>query len=169
MLITYLIPVYNEKKTIKKAIIQAIRIPIKKKEILIIDNNSTDGSTEIIKKFKKKKNINVILRKKDLGFGATIHEGIKKAKGKYIFIHYSDLEYDINASSEMLKIAEKKKLDVIFASRLINKLKTQNFISIIYKIPKIFFLFTFQQSNCFIKRSISMKNIEMKFNSHFIP
>ena len=55
MLITYLIPVYNEKKTIKKAIIQAIRIPIKKKEILIIDNNSTDGSTEIIKKFKKKK------------------------------------------------------------------------------------------------------------------
>lgn len=55
MLITYLIPVYNEKNTIQKAIIQAIRIPIKKKEIIIIDNNSTDGSIEIIKKFSKKK------------------------------------------------------------------------------------------------------------------
>jgi hypothetical protein len=38
MLITYLIPVYNEKKTIKKAIIQAIRIPIKKKEIFLLKN-----------------------------------------------------------------------------------------------------------------------------------
>jgi glycosyltransferase involved in cell wall biosynthesis len=155
MLITYLIPVYNEKKTIKKAIIQAIRIPIKKKEIIIIDNNSTDGSTEIIKKFAKKKNINVILRHKDLGFGATIHEGIKKAKGKYIFIHYSDLEYDINASSKMLKIAEKKKLDVIFASRLINKLKTQNFITIIYKRP--FYLASF----------VLTKMINFLFNKNF--
>jgi len=155
MLITYLIPVYNEKNTIQKAIIQAIRIPIKKKEIIIVDNNSTDGSTEIIKKFSKKKNISVIMRKKNFGFGATIHLGIKKARGKYIFIHYSDLEYDINASIKMLKIAEEKKLDVVFASRLINKLKTQNFITVIKKRP--FYLASF----------VLTKMINFLFNKNF--
>jgi glycosyltransferase involved in cell wall biosynthesis len=141
MLITYFIPVYNERKTIRRAIVQAINIPIKKKQIIIIDNNSTDGSREVIKEFSGEKNIKLILRNKDLGYGASIQECIKKAKGKYIFIHFSDLEYDIKTSIKMLKIAEKKKLDIIFASRLINKLKTQSFISIIYKRP--FYLATF--------------------------
>ena len=108
---------------------------------MIIDNNSTDGSKEIIKEFSAKKNIKLILRKKNLGFGATIHECIKKAKGKYIFIHFSDLEYEIKTSIKMLKIAEKEKLDIVLASRLINKLKTQSFISIIYKRP--FYLASF--------------------------
>ena len=141
MLITYFIPVYNERKTIRRAIVQAINIPIKKKQIIIIDNNSTDGSREVIKEFSGEKNIKLILRNKDLGYGASIQECIKKAKGKYIFIHFSDLEYDIKTSIKMLKIAEKKKIDIIFASRLINKLKTQSFISIIYKRP--FYLATF--------------------------
>jgi len=141
MLITYFIPVYNERKTIRRAIVQAINIPIKKKQIIIIDNNSTDGSREVIKEFSGEKNIKLILRNKDLGYGASIQECIKKAKGKYIFIHFSDLEYDIKTSIKMLKLAEIKKLDINFASRLINKLKTQSFISIIYKRP--FYLATF--------------------------
>ena len=57
------------------------------------------------------------------------------AKGKYIYIHYADLEYDINASLNMLKLAEKKKLDVVFASRLKNKLKKNSIPSIIKERP----------------------------------
>ena len=135
MKITYLIPVFNEIKTINKSIIEAIKIPIKNKEILVIDNNSTDGSAEVIKKFSKFKNIRIILRKKNIGYGATLYEATKIAKGRYIYIHYSDLEYDIKTSIQMLRLAEQKNLDAVFASRLIKKLKKKNIINIIIERP----------------------------------
>ena len=116
--ITYLVMVYNEVKTVKKAIQDVIDIKYKNKEILVIDNGSTDGSQNVIKKFK---NIKKILRKKNLGAGKTIAEGIKKAKGNYIFIQFSDLEYDHLKSLDMLNYAIKNKLDIVLGSRLKNK------------------------------------------------
>jgi glycosyltransferase involved in cell wall biosynthesis len=135
MEITYLIPVFNEIKTVKESIIQALKIPIKNKEIIVIDNNSTDGSAEVIKKFLKFKNVKLILRKKNIGYGPSIDEGTRIAKGKYIYIHYSDLEYDIKTSIKMLRIAKQKNLDAVFASRLIKKLKNKNIINIIIERP----------------------------------
>lgn len=135
MIISYLIPVLNEIKTVKKSIRQAINIPIKDKEIIIIDNASEDNSEKIIKYFSKHKNITTILRKKNLGYGASIDEGTRVAKGRYIYIHYADLEYDIRASLKMLKLAKKKKLDVVFASRLKNKLKKESTLSIVRARP----------------------------------
>jgi len=67
--LTYLIPVYNEKETVVKAIKQIINLKYKSKEIIIIDNASTDGSQDLIKKFKNQKNIKIILRRKNLGYG----------------------------------------------------------------------------------------------------
>jgi glycosyltransferase involved in cell wall biosynthesis len=80
MEITYLIPVFNEIKTVKESIIQALKIPIKNKEIIVIDNNSTDGSAEVIKKFLKFKNVKLILRKKNIGYGPSIDEVTRIAK-----------------------------------------------------------------------------------------
>ena len=123
--ITYLITVYNEIKTVKKAIQDIIDIKYKNKEIIIIDNASTDGSQLIIKNFQNK-NIKVkkILRKKNLGFGKSVNEGIKKAKGDYIYIQYSDLEYDHNRSIYMMNYAKKNNLDAVLGSRLKNKKKS---------------------------------------------
>ena len=53
--ISFIIPVLNEKKTVVKAINQIINLKFEKKEIIIIDNGSIDGSQELIKKFYKKK------------------------------------------------------------------------------------------------------------------
>ena len=87
--ISYVIPVFNEKNTIKKAITDVLRLPIKK-EIIVIDNNSYDGTKKILinlKKKIKKKNIKIILRKKNLGGSESVMEGIRLSKGKYIYIH----------------------------------------------------------------------------------
>ena len=135
MLVTYLIPVYNENNHVQKAIQDAINLKIKKKEILIIDNGSCDGSQDVIKKFRNYKNVKIILRKKNLGYGATLRQGTKLAKGKYIYIHYSDNEYDIKTSVKMLDIEIKRDLDVVFASRLLKKLKSENFFIIILNRP----------------------------------
>jgi glycosyltransferase involved in cell wall biosynthesis len=116
--ITYLVMVYNEIRTIKKAIQDVIDINYRNKEILVIDNGSTDGSRDVINSFK---NIKKILRKKNLGAGKTIEEGIKKAKGSYIFIQFSDLEFDHLQSLDMLNYAKKNNLDIVLGSRLMNK------------------------------------------------
>ena len=127
--ITYLIPVFNEYKTVGKAINNIKKINYPKKEILVIDNGSTDGSQNIIKKIR---GIKKILRKKNLGEGKTHQEAFKKATGKYLFRYDSDLEYDHLRSIHMLKFAEKNNLDVIFASRLKKK---QNIIKVLIKRP----------------------------------
>ena len=103
--ITYLVTVYNEIKTVEKAIKDVLNIKFKNKEIIVIDNGSNDGSKEIIEKFT---HIKSVLRKKNLGFGKSVMSGINKAKGKYVFIQYSDLEYDHKRSLDMMKFAEKK-------------------------------------------------------------
>lgn len=114
--ITYVITVFNEVKTVDKAINDIININYPNKEIIIIDNGSNDGSAEIIKKYQKKK-FKIILRKKNIGFGNSVITGIKKATGDYIFIQYADLEYDHKRSIYMMNYANKKRLDVILGSR----------------------------------------------------
>lgn len=131
--LTYLIPVYNEVKTVKESINQILNLKFKNKEIIIIDNGSNDGSQNIIKKFKKKENIKIILRKKNLGYGASIIEGAQKARGKYIYIQFSDIEYDHRTSLKMLKLAEKFNADAVFGSRLKNKSTFKKFLATIKK------------------------------------
>ena len=132
--ISYVIPVFNEKETIKKAITDVLRLPIKK-EIIVIDNNSTDGTKEILINFKKKKNIKIILREKNLGGAESVMEGIRLSKGKYIYIQYADLEYDEKKSLAMYNLAEKDNLDVILGSRVKNRLKKVSWFEIILSRP----------------------------------
>ena len=78
--ITYLVTVFNEVKTVKQSIEDVINLNIKNKEIVIIDNGSTDGSTNIVNEFKDRENIKVIIQEKNLGFANTIKQGIKTEK-----------------------------------------------------------------------------------------
>jgi glycosyltransferase involved in cell wall biosynthesis len=116
--ITILIPVYNEEKTISEAIKIVLALKkISNKEIIIIDNGSTDKSQEIIKEFKNK-SLRIILRRKNLGYGATIKQAVKISSGKYMYIHFSDNEYDISPIFKMIRLAKKYNLDAVFGSRL---------------------------------------------------
>ena len=126
--ITFLIPVYNEEKTISEAIKIVLRLTkIKNKEIIIIDNGSTDKSQAIIKKFKNK-SLKIIMRKKNHGYGATIKQALKIAKGKYMYIHFSDNEYDINPVFKMIRLAKKYDLAENVRNLIIeNKLLFVNF------------------------------------------
>ena len=120
MTLSFIIPVFNEQKTLSKAIEDIINLSIKK-EIIIIDNGSTDDSINIIKKYQNSTDIKVIFKKKNLGYGDSIQRGFHLATGKYIFIQYADLEYDHLTSISMYDLAIKKDYDVIFGSRLKDK------------------------------------------------
>lgn len=135
MSITFLIPIYNEVKTVRQAIEETIKLNIPDKEIIIIDNKSTDGSKDIIDKYKSRENIHVIFQEKNLGFGNSIQDGFSKSSNEFIYIQYGDLEYDIEKSIEMLKIIKEKNLDVVFASRLKNIKSSKDMLRKIIKKP----------------------------------
>ena len=135
MSITFLIPIYNEVKTVRNAIEEAIEIEIPSKEIIIIDNGSTDGTLEIVKEYQDHDNIKIILQEKNLGFGNSIREGFLHSTKEFIYLQFGDLEYDIKSSFEMLKKTQEQNLDAMFGSRLKNLSSLIELCKIIIKKP----------------------------------
>lgn len=133
--IGYLVTVYNEYKTVKQSIKDVIDINYLNKKILVIDNASTDGSRQIIESFKQE-DVQMILRSKNEGFGRTIQEGINLLDTDYIYIQYSDLEYDHLQSLKMMNYAIENNLDVVLGSRLVTEnMKKLSKIKILLKKP----------------------------------
>ena len=131
--ITFVIPVYNEVKTVRAAINKVINLNYKDKEIIVIDNGSNDGSVDIIKKFYKFKYIKIILKKRNSGYGSSIKQAINNTTGKYIYIYCADLEYDINSSIIMKNYLEKDNLDFVLGNRI---KKNMNFIELLILLIK---------------------------------
>ena len=121
MKMSIIVIVYNEVKTIKQAIDDVRSFEIDK-EIIVIDNCSTDGTVEVLKRLNYE-DINIIYQSKNYGVGKSYETGFNIAKGNYIFVQHADLEYDHTICLEMLNLAERDKLDAIFGSRLKNYLK----------------------------------------------
>jgi dolichol-phosphate mannosyltransferase len=131
MTLSFIIPVFNEEKTLKKSIDDVVALSIKK-EIIIVDNGSVDGSVDIINQYKDIEYIKILLKPKNLGYGDSIQKGFDLATGDYIFIQYADLEYDHHTSILMYNLAIQNSYDVIFGSRLKYKKKL---IQLIIKKP----------------------------------
>jgi len=133
MKISIIVIVYNEVKTIKKAIDDVRSLDLDK-EIIVIDNFSTDGTINELKKLNYT-NIRIVYQDKNYGVGKSYETGFKLATGKYIFIQHADLEYDAAACLDMLKLAENKNLDAVFGSRIKDSLKIQSKWNLVKERP----------------------------------
>ena len=111
--LTIIIPVYNEIKTIEKLINKILKLNIKK-QLVVVDDGSSDGTELILKKFKKKID-KLIVHNKNLGKGAAIKSGQKFAKGKYTGIQDADLEYDPKDLVRIVSEMEKKIIKLCMA------------------------------------------------------
>ena len=119
MKLTVLIPCFNEKKTIKRLIHKVEKINIKK-QIIIIDDGSNDGTVKILKKIKKK-NIQIKFNKINKGKGAAIKSSLNLIKGDLVLIQDADLEYNPNDYYKLIKPFLNKKNHVVYGSRVLNK------------------------------------------------
>jgi len=120
--LSVIIPVYNEKSTIKTAIakVKAARLRGIKKELLIIDDGSTDGTREIVRKLSKKDtSLKVFFREKNGGKGAAVRDGFRLAAGDFTIIQDADLEYDPADYASMLKPVLDGHADVVYGSRFL--------------------------------------------------
>ncbi len=117
MKLSILIPVYNEHKTIHAILdkISAVKLSKIQKEIIIIDDHSVDGTTEILKKLKK--GYVVIYHATNKGKGAALRTGFKHATGDVFLIQDADLEYDPNDYPKLLKPIIDGSADVVYGTR----------------------------------------------------
>lgn len=115
--LSVVIPCYNEKGTIC-SLIEAVRnAPVPNKEIIVIDDCSTDGTREILKSKIKPLVARVIFHEKNQGKGAALRTGFKVVTGDIIIVQDADLEYDPQEYLTMIKPILDEKADVVFGSR----------------------------------------------------
>jgi len=118
MKLSVVIPVYNEKNTIEKIVDLVKGVEGIDKEIVIVDDASTDGSQEILKDIEKKNlDIKVIYKEVNKGKGDTLKIGFSNTSGDYIIIQDADLEYDPQDYKKLLRALVEEKVDVIYGSR----------------------------------------------------
>ena len=131
MILTVIIPVFNEKKTILKIIKKVKSLNRLKKQLIIVDDNSDDGTKEILKKISKTKNDKIIFHKENKGKGAAIITAKKFIKGNIVIIQDADMEYDPNDYYRLTKPIKNKKFLVVYGSRVLGKKRydSKNFIS----------------------------------------
>jgi dolichol-phosphate mannosyltransferase len=125
---TIIIPVFNEKNYINEIINRVKKNVNFKKQIIVVDDYSSDGTRNIIKKIK---NIDkIIFHKKNLGKGAAIKSAIPYIKGDIVIIQDADLEYNPKDLNRLIKILISNNLKVIYGSRVLNKKRyNKKFIS----------------------------------------
>ncbi len=119
MKLSIIIPCYNESSTIVKIIDQINQQSSIDKEIILIDDFSTDGTRSIIEKELKNKVDQIFLNEKNHGKGYCIKKGIKKARGDMILIQDADLEYNPSDYKNLINPIKKDIADVVYGSRFV--------------------------------------------------
>ncbi|MDC3120319.1 glycosyltransferase family 2 protein [Candidatus Pelagibacter sp.] len=129
--LSIIIPVFNEKHTIQKILNKIYNLKNLKKELIVVNDASTDGTKEILNRNKNKITY-LIHHKKNLGKGAAIQTAKKFIKGDVVIIQDADLEYDPGDYMKLLNFITKG-YNVVYGSRVLgkNRYLSKNFSSVL--------------------------------------
>lgn len=120
--LSIIMPCYNEKATIEKILdeVMAVDLGATKKEIIIVDDGSKDGTHDILKKLAEiNKSITLIFQEYNQGKGAALKRGILESTGDVVVVQDADLEYDPEEYKRLLYPIERGQADVVYGSRFI--------------------------------------------------
>ena len=117
-LLSILIPVFNEVNTIEKILekIHAVQLP---KEIILVDDFSTDGTRDILKSHEEKPGIKILYHDRNRGKGAALRTALEHLSGTHVIIQDADLEYDPDDYPVMLRPMIESEADVVYGSRFL--------------------------------------------------
>ena len=123
-LLSVVIPVYNERNTLPKLLDRVREVPIRK-EIVLIDDCSQDGTTDLLKEYETREwgdpmnEIRVLFHEKNQGKGAAVRTGFVQTKGDAVIIQDADLEYDPAEIPRLLQPIVEGRADVVYGSRFL--------------------------------------------------
>ena len=119
MKLSVVIACYNEAATIEKVIDAVVRAPFPDKEIIVVDDFSTDGTREILRDRIVQRISKVIYHSVNLGKGAALRSAIREATGDVVIVQDADLEYDPEEYPKVINPILENKADVVYGSRFI--------------------------------------------------
>lgn len=114
--VSVIVPVYNEVAHVDE-LLQAIQASPVKKEIIVVDDGSTDGTREKLQAMPLPEDVTVVFHEKNCGKGAAIRTALEYARGEYVLIQDSDLEYDPQDYPALLRPLEIGHANVIYGVR----------------------------------------------------
>jgi len=114
--VSVIVPVYNEDAHVDE-LLQAIHASPVKKEIIIVDDGSTDGTREKLRAMPLADDVTVVFHEKNYGKGAAIRTALQYARGEYVLIQDSDLEYDPQDYPALLRPLEQHQANVVYGVR----------------------------------------------------
>ena len=118
MKISVVMPVYNEAKTVRELVKRVEDVDLEK-EIIIVDDCSTDGTRNILKGLDKNPGIRVLYHDKNMGKGAALRTGFKHITGDIVIIQDADLEYNPQEYHRLIKPILDGRADVVYGSRFV--------------------------------------------------
>lgn len=127
MYLSVLMPVYNECATLEEILQRVQAVPLEK-EIIVVDNCSTDGSRELMQQWiasgkageaESNAAIRVIFQDQNHGKGSSVRRALNEARGEWVIIQDADLEYDPQDFLKLLEVANEQNCDAVFGSRLL--------------------------------------------------
>ena len=119
MLVSVIIPAYNEERTIGQ-VLEALRpLPIKK-QIIVVNDGSTDGTYDALEQLRKVHQLTVVHCEENGGKGCAIRNGLLHVQGEAVVIQDADMELSPTDLSELLKPLEQEDVQVVYGSRFLN-------------------------------------------------
>jgi dolichol-phosphate mannosyltransferase len=114
--VSVIVPVYNEVAHLDE-LLQAIHASPVRKEIIIVDDGSTDGTREKLRVMPLANDVTVVFHEKNCGKGAAIRSALRYARGEYVLIQDSDLEYDPRDYPALLQPLQENRANVVYGVR----------------------------------------------------
>jgi len=121
MKLSIVMPAFNERRTIREIVAKVLAVPLPgiEKELLIIDDGSTDGTRDIINELDGRDGIRAIYQPQNMGKGAAVARGFVEATGDILVIQDADLEYEPNEYSVLLRPILDGEAEVVYGSRFL--------------------------------------------------
>ena len=116
--LSVVIPAYNEKKTIRAVVEKVLGTPYRK-EIIVVDDGSDDGTREELQSLESETSVRLIYKDRNRGKGAALREGFENINGHVVIIQDADLEYDPNDYGALLEPILDGRADVVYGTRFL--------------------------------------------------
>jgi glycosyltransferase involved in cell wall biosynthesis len=118
VLLSVIIPVYNEAHTVEE-LIERVRSVAVEKEIIVVDDCSTDGTRAVLKKYEDQAGIKIVYHEKNKGKGAALRTGLGHVSGDLVIFQDADLEYHPEEYPRLMEPILRGRADVVYGSRFL--------------------------------------------------